>query len=227
MDQFVKRETRRSNVDDVFDYLYREIVTLRLMPGAKMSEVEVATRFGISRQPVRDAFGRLGSLGFLTIRPKKATEVARFSRTAIDAARFVRLALEVEVTRRCHERWCDPWREQFEENLVQQRRAMEANDKLHFLDLDFAFHRMLCEAASVPFIVEVLRANKVQVDRLCLLSLHGSSEIDTLIADHEAIVAGLDDTTSDAAVAAMRMHLRRLDRTVDAVQSRHGDYFQA
>lgn len=226
MDQVVTVETRRSNADDVFDYLYQEIVTLRLMPGAKMSEVEVANRFGISRQPVRDAFSRLGSLGFLDIRPKRATEVARFSRAAIDAARFVRLALEVEVTRRCHARWSSDWRAAFSANLVLQRQTMNANDKLRFLDYDFAFHRMLCEAADVPFIVDTLREKKVQVDRLCLLSLRGGAAIGTLADDHEKIVARMDDTTCDAAVDAMLVHLRRLDRTIDAVQYEHGDFFE-
>lgn len=218
---------RRTNADDVFDSLYQEIVTLALMPGTKMSEVEIATRFGVSRQPVRDAFSRLGRLGFLNIRPQRATEVALFSRTAIDAARFVRLSLEVEVVRRCLENWSDAWRAIFARNLDAQRAAMAASDKLSFLDQDFAFHRMLLEAAGVPFASESLRENKVQVDRLCLLSLNKGTAIDTLIADHEAIVAGFDEATSDTAVAAMRMHLRRLDRTVDAVQSEHAPFFEA
>ena len=61
---------RRTSADVVFESLFEEIVALDLLPGAKMSEVEVAKRFGVSRQPVRDAFSRLGSLGLLVIRPQ-------------------------------------------------------------------------------------------------------------------------------------------------------------
>lgn len=226
MVQDIKVDPPRTNADDVFKYLYREIVTLGLMPGAKMSEVEIANRFGISRQPVRDAFSRLGNMGFLNIRPKKATEVARFSRNAIDAARFVRMSLEVEVTRRCHALWSDGWRKRFSENLALQRQATQANDKLRFLDLDFEFHAMLCEVAEAPFVVGVLREKKVQVDRLCLLSLHGGTSMETLVADHEKIVMSLDGAAADDAVAAMLAHLHRLDRTVEDVWADHGDYFE-
>ena len=36
----------------VFDQLHDEIVSLKLLPGTKLSEVDVARRFGVSRQPV-------------------------------------------------------------------------------------------------------------------------------------------------------------------------------
>ena len=53
--------------------------TLDLPPGARLSEAEVARQMGVSRQPVRDAFCRLSQLGFLTIRPQRATTVSPIS----------------------------------------------------------------------------------------------------------------------------------------------------
>ena len=41
--------------DQVFETLYRQVVTLELPPGSRLSEVEVARAVGVSRQPVRDA----------------------------------------------------------------------------------------------------------------------------------------------------------------------------
>ena len=79
---------RRTTTDEVFDRLHEEIVTLELLPGTKLSEVEVARRFGVSRQPVRDAFNRLSNLDLLLIRPQKATEVRGFSIERIARARL-------------------------------------------------------------------------------------------------------------------------------------------
>lgn len=227
MNRLANIPERRTNADDVFDHLYQEIVSLALLPRTKMSEAEIAARFDMSRQPVRDAFSRLGRLGFLTIRPQKATEVACFSKTAIDAARFIRLSLEIEVVRRCRQRWTADLRDAFMACLDEQRLAMKARDKIRFIDLDFKFHRMLCEAAEVPFAIETLRENKVQVDRLCLLSLNKGTDIATLIEDHAAIVAGMEDAEPDAPLTAMRSHLQRLDQTVEAVRIDHAQYFEA
>ena len=95
-----KSVERRTGVESVFDHLYEEIVAMRLLPGAKISEAEIARQFDVSRQPVRDAFSRLENLDLLLIRPQKATEVKRFSNRAITTARFVRVAIETEALRR-------------------------------------------------------------------------------------------------------------------------------
>jgi DNA-binding GntR family transcriptional regulator len=79
--------------------LHSQILLLELPPGTKMSEVEVAKALGVSRQPVRDAFYRLSKLGFLSIRPQRATLVSQISSTAVLQARFVRNALEAETVR--------------------------------------------------------------------------------------------------------------------------------
>jgi DNA-binding GntR family transcriptional regulator len=74
---------RPSVADTVFDELHSQILLLELPPGTKMSEVEVAKALGVSRQPVRDAFYRLSKLGFLSIRPQRATLVSQISSTAV------------------------------------------------------------------------------------------------------------------------------------------------
>ena len=56
MMQVTQLGERRTAVDDIFDYLHDEILSLRLRPGDKISEADIAAQFGVSRQPVRDAF---------------------------------------------------------------------------------------------------------------------------------------------------------------------------
>ena len=55
------------------------IVRLELKPGDSISEAEIADRYGVSRQPVREAFIRLAQQGLLLIRPKRATLVKRIA----------------------------------------------------------------------------------------------------------------------------------------------------
>jgi len=41
----------RTTTDIVFDQLHEEISTLRLLPGARISEADIANKLGVSRQP--------------------------------------------------------------------------------------------------------------------------------------------------------------------------------
>ena len=99
----LEQTSRPSVADMVFDELHRQILSLDLLPGTKISEVEIAKAMGISRQPVRDAFYRLSKIGFLIIRPQRATTVSKISLHAVLQARFIRTAIELETARvACH-----------------------------------------------------------------------------------------------------------------------------
>ncbi|UWQ23197.1 GntR family transcriptional regulator [Jannaschia sp. W003] len=216
---------RRTSVDVIAEHLYEEIASLRLLPGTRISEAEIAERFGVSRQPVRDAFGRLASMDLLQIRPQKATEVKRFSMAAIERARFVRAAVESEVLRRAAARCDEAGNLRLQAELAQQHAVLRANDHGAFGDLDYAFHRALCEIAGVPFAFDVIREEKAKVDRLCMLGLSKEDRMPQLVRDHEAMAAAVAAGDAEAAVAAGMEHLARLDATIEAIQERNGNYF--
>lgn len=217
---------RRTSVDDVFDTLYQEILSLRLRPGDKISEAEIAARFGVSRQPVRDAFSRLANLDLLLIRPQRATEVKRFSLREIEKARFVRMAIEVEVLRRASA-LCDAAdAAELDASLARQSSAVDGMEAALFGQLDYAFHRILCRIAGVDFAAEVMESEKAKVDRLCRLSLTEAERMPVLLEDHRAIAKAVIGGDAEAAAAAAALHLTRLDETIRWVAATNAGYFE-
>ena len=69
----------------------------RLKPGEALSEKEVALRYGVSRQPVREAFIKLAEERLVSIQPQRGTFVVKISMKEVLDARFVREAIEVAV----------------------------------------------------------------------------------------------------------------------------------
>lgn len=217
---------RRTSTEEVFDSLHEDILSLKLRPGEKLSETEVAKRFGVSRQPVRDAFNRLGNLDLLLIRPQKATEVRGFSTEQIAHTRFIRLAIELEVIRRGCSVWDDERASALGKQLQTQERCIENGQIEKFLGLDFEFHQLICELSGVPLSVSTLRECKQKVDRLCMLALRTKDEADVLIEDHRRLASALAKRDVDLATAALREHLSRLDGTISKVQETHADSFE-
>ncbi|MGE0854295.1 MAG: GntR family transcriptional regulator [Hyphomicrobiaceae bacterium] len=56
-----------------------EILNGTLGPGERLDERALAARFGVSRAPVRDAVGRLASLGLIEVKPRSGSYVATMS----------------------------------------------------------------------------------------------------------------------------------------------------
>ena len=217
--------TRRTSVDDIFDYLHEEIAALRLKPGDKISEADIATQFGVSRQPVRDAFNRLATLDLLLIRPQRATEVKRFSMREIVKSRFVRAAVEKEVLRCAAEISNKHDSVTLDEALAQQEDAVRAKDIDRFNALDYDFHKTLCQIAQADFAFDVIMAEKSKVDRLCTLSLSKGDRMPELVEDHRAIATAVANHDQDAAIQAGMLHLSRLDETIDQISKTNADYF--
>lgn len=217
---------RRTTTDVVFDEIHDEIVSLKVLPGTKLSETDVARRFGVSRQPVRDAFARLENLDLLRIRPQKATEVRGFSMQRISHARFVRMAVELEVIRHACSIWDEKRVETLQKNLDQQQQSIEADQSDRFHVLDYEFHKSICELSGHPMAFETIEECKQKVDRLCILSLGRENESAVILEDHQELAHALKTGSADAAVAVARRHLARLDDTIADIHAAHPEYFE-
>jgi DNA-binding GntR family transcriptional regulator len=217
---------RRTSADIVFDYLRGEIFSNTLEPGTKISEVDMATRFGVSRQPVRDAFSRLANQDLLLIRPQKPTEVRKFSLAKITQARFVRLAVELEVLRRACDVWDDCRAVLLETNLSKQRSVVATEDIAAFHQLDYEFHKLICEQSGNAMMFETIQAYKSKIDRLCMLSLGEPSEAADLLQDHQQMANALLAGDVQAAEHVVRLHLGRLDETIIEIRDNHVEFFE-
>jgi DNA-binding GntR family transcriptional regulator len=57
------------------DEIENGIVTGTLAPGSRLDEVQLASRFGVSRTPIREALMQLGAIGLVEMRPRRGAIV--------------------------------------------------------------------------------------------------------------------------------------------------------
>lgn len=217
---------RRTSGDDIFDHLRKQIETLALKPGDRISEAEIAAQFGVSRQPVRDAFSRLSNHGLLLIRPQRATEVCRFSVRTIEKARFIRAAVEKEVLVRAARHCDDEGAKSLKQALAEQKVVVGEADYVAFGSLDYAFHKTLCSVAKADYAFDVILAEKAKIDRLCMLGHDREQRLPDLFSDHGAIANAVINHDPNAAVEAGMIHLSRLDETLERIKSSNANYFE-
>ena len=215
---------RASVTDAIFDELHRQIVALELPPGTKMSEADVAEIMGVSRQPVRDAFYRLSVLGFLTIRPQRATVVSAISEKAVMQARFIRAAIEAETVRVACERLTSDDIRVLDRVLEDQARAVEARDAQRFHDLDDQFHREICVRSGHGYAWDIIRENKSHMDRVRLLSLSFAST--DAYSDHLRVAEAIRKRDPALAMAEMHRHLIRIKTQIRRIRTEHEPYFE-
>lgn len=211
-----------ATVRNIHSEIRQDIVSLRLRPGERLSENELALRFGTSRAPVREAIIRLVEEGLIEVLPQRGSFVSRISLGAMQRARFVREALEVAVVRRAAERGLSARAlKQIDATLADQDQAR--SDAERFTLADDAFHRAFAEDIGIPHVWSVLEREKAQLDRVRFLSLPAVTPVDALIAQHKDILAAILRREPDAAAAAMRVHLSEVLKIAERLAAEHPD----
>jgi DNA-binding GntR family transcriptional regulator len=219
----IERDHPRSaplSVAAIHDTIRQDIIFLRLRPGMRISENELARRFGTSRTPIREALVRLVDEGLTEVWPQRGTFVTRISLQAVRRARFVREAMEVAILHRAAAQGLSAASlDALDEAICAQEAAQSAPDR--FTQADDAFHRAFADAIEVGNIWAVLEREKAQFDRLRFLSLPNVTPVSTLIEQHKVMVMAVRNRDVAAAEFAAREHLSEVLKVSDTLVATH------
>jgi DNA-binding GntR family transcriptional regulator len=202
------------------------IVTLELAPGQSISEKEMASKMGVSRQPVREAFIKLAEARLLSIQPQRGTFVVKISARAVMDARFIREALETAVVRELVGRADNQFFNEMEYILQQQLAVAEAEDWGAFLHWDDRYHHAMTRATGRECAWRVIEAEKAQMDRVRYLSYSGHSPVSSMIDQHRQILNAVKSGDVTAAEDAVRYHLAEIISSISGIARAHADLFE-
>jgi DNA-binding GntR family transcriptional regulator len=219
-------EIRRTSVSQQIREALRErIVALEFVPGQHLSRAEIADYYDVSQTPVRDAMMKLEEEGLLVIHPQSKTAVSKIDIEQARETQFLRLSVELEVTRRLA---LNPDKTPLAGArlvLAQQEAALAREDIERFALLDRVFHQQLCEAAGVSNLWRLITARSGHIDRLRNLNLPDPGKPANIIFYHRQIVEALEAGDPGATEKAIREHLSGTLAQVGQIIARYPDYF--
>ncbi|KZR02490.1 GntR family transcriptional regulator [Klebsiella aerogenes] len=209
----------------IYRILRRDIVHCLIPPGTPLSEKEVSVRFDVSRQPVREAFIKLAENGLIQIRPQRGSYVNKISMTQVRNGCFVRQAIECAVVRRAGTMINDEQLYQLEQNLNQQRVAVERQQLNDFFQLDDEFHQKLSLIADCQLAWDTIENIKATIDRVRYMSLDHVTPPDMLLRQHLDIFQALEKRDLDAVEKAMNIHLHEISESVLLIRQENSEWF--
>jgi DNA-binding GntR family transcriptional regulator len=205
--------------------LRRSIIELELLPGTRLSEQEIATRLGVSRQPVREALIKLANSRLIEIRPHRGTVVARISAREMTEALFVRQSVEIAVVEKAAQNF-DAWqRKRINSILAKQEEAAHTLDHAGFREHDEAFHIAVATGAGVGTAWIAIADMKTHMDRVCNMVMRDEADMLRRIGEHRVIMEAIDARDVPGAKAAMAKHLGSILDDLPELETRHSNLF--
>ena len=209
---------KRTAAEQVYRALKRDIITLRHRPGESLTEQQLASLYGTSRVPVREACRRLDQEGLLTGRPYRGFSVNQISLKEIGDCFDLRLGLEVRALELAAERATSGDLDRLGELAATEYTYHDWDSYIEFLDRTLDFHIPLDALSRNDRLVSVLRDLLASMQRFFFLGLDLGDFASEMRAEHEELITLLSSANPDEAVACLsRQILSSRDRILRAL----------
>jgi DNA-binding GntR family transcriptional regulator len=196
-------------MQDVQSRLRNDIVSGVFPFGSRLLIDDLATRYGVSHMPVREALRILHGEGLVVIEPNRGAWVRPLHPNFVEDLFDVRIAMETMLVRRAAERRT--------EQHLQRLREAEAKLEAHVAAGEYAlvpvanreFHGIINDAAGNPGAFAIVDRHWLLLAALLQRFGYGEERFQRVIDDHQHLIYALEDRDAVAAATLMAAHIEK------------------
>ena len=200
--------------DVVFQTLREAILKGELKPGERLMELQLASKLGVSRTPIREAIRMLELEGLAVTVPRKGAEVARMTEKDMEDVLQIRKTLDELAVKLA----CDKITEEQLKNVKRAVEEFEESTKCKNIkkiaEADVKFHDTIYEATGNAKLVTLLNHLREQRYRYRIEYLKDERMYTELIKEHWKIYEALLQRDKESVVQIMAEHVMRQEIVV-------------
>ena len=204
--------SRESTAGIIARQLRDAIMTGALPPGTQLGETDLASRFQVSRGPLREAMQHLVSEGLLRSERHRGLFVIDLEPGDVYDIYSARSAIERAAMLRALRGDREKVAVELEKAVAAMAIAASDDDPTALSWADLAFHEALIAASGSKRLVRMARTLLIET-RMRLTALQGTYQrVEERVGEHTRIIEALRDGDEETAVALLEAHME------DAVQ---------
>lgn len=202
-----RQTAKRTAADMIREVLADRIVHGILQPGEALDETGLASEFGVSRTPIREALRQLETVGLAASRPHRGAIVAALTPAELDDAFVVMAEMEALCARLCAAAMSLEARHALAVLHDAGAAHARAGDVESFRAHNERFHDAIYRGSGNGFLEETTRGvrRRLAPFRKMQFELHRRPEGSQV--EHGRIVDAIIEGDGDRAAAAMRDHI--------------------
>ncbi|MBQ0070523.1 MAG: GntR family transcriptional regulator [Spirochaetales bacterium] len=209
----------------VFVELEKQILDLTLRPGTELNLNNLASLFGVSRSPIRDAIRELSSQHLVDIYPQRGTYVSKINLKRADDERFIRLNLELGAIEKFMDKKTQEDIDAMKALLDEQAKAFALRDTAVLLKLDDEFHKVIFKAAGREEVFNFIQSNNGNYHRMRVISFMFDNIADDVLEQHSALISAIEKDDKESLKELDRKHISKLLYETDSFRESMPQYF--
>lgn len=208
--------------DRIRNALTDEIAGGDLVAGTQLDEQELASRFGASRTPVREALRQLAVSGLVEMRPRRGVIVTRMTPERIMDMFEAMAEIEAVCVRLATYRMTPLERSHLLRLHQQSAKLVEAGDVDGYDSFNRELHEALYRATHNSFLVEQAIATRTRLNAFRRTQLRQGNRIVHSRDEHDGVMAAIAQGDGELAARRMRAHMLNAASALDQYIDEHG-----
>ena len=208
----------RTLADRVFARLQDDIVRGEILPGSKVSETELASRYGVSRGPLREAIRRLESRKLLERVVHVGTRVASLSVSDLIEIYHVREALEGMAARLAAEHMTAEEVRGLYDVLAQHEQQQDLREDVAYFQRegDLDFHYRIIQGSHNATLSQLLIGELYHLVRMYRYQFSTvANRPQKALNEHRRIVEAIEARDAEMAELLMRRHISSARKNIE------------
>jgi DNA-binding GntR family transcriptional regulator len=204
-------QRRKNLAEQISDTLVEAIGLGVLKPSERIVEADIASRFKVSRVPVREALKILVTQGILEGEPHKGLHVIAIDDTMIDRICEARLAVEIIAvkTLMATPELVTQLNESLDQRIADMAKQVSRNDLTGVNQADIAFHTDICLISNNRIVWTLWQAIARHVWIVFGREILSEKAMSNIVQEHEELRTAILSGKQERAVHALQEHIFR------------------
>jgi len=185
-----KMDTHLTLSEKIYNIIVESILKKELKPGERLTELELAKKYGISRTPIREAFRKLQSEGFINVIPRKGAVVAEITEERVVEFYEVKGILEAYAGKLALKYITDKDIEELEKINNELEKIALSNSKedlKKFISIHNLFHEKFVKISKNHVLIETLKNLVEKYSKFRIMVAYSTMLID-IVNEHKEII---------------------------------------
>jgi DNA-binding GntR family transcriptional regulator len=217
-----------SLAENAYIRIRHEILLGKLLPGAVVSERELASRFEMSKTPIREAITQVCREGLMQRLPGRGYLVSPITIKEIHDLFDMRVIIEQATIRKFITKPSPKHLQKLKEISTISYEPDNPESEVEFLEGNREFHLTLAEASGNIRLVQTLESIMIEMERLFHLGLRVGDYSTEMREEHQGLVAAIEEGDLDHALKSIENQvLTSKKRILEAIISGEVQSIQA
>jgi len=197
-----------SNLSEkIYEILKNQVINEELKPGERLLDDKLASKFGVSRTPVREALTRLSSQGLVEIIPRSRMYVKRLNRKDVEEIYEIRRLLEGLATRQAAPVIDNKKLKQLSLLLDKAKRSLDSDDRQTCIDLDIRLHDVILKNCQNSRLISIMNNLNTLIHVFRVRVARNKEKAGQALKEHEAILEAIKARDAEKAEKMMMEHI--------------------